>query len=338
MNILSFLLCSILLPSNGHCLRQSSGISKQKVNAMKGILALLILLSHCANKLGLDARYSFFAVGWYCVGMFFFLSGYGVTLQTKSKHQGDENYFDTFWTRRIPKILIPYVVAHIVYFFVKESYGIQFNIKQIVMGLLGQSTIVDNSWYPVAAVMMYAIFWIAIKTNRVTLIAGGLLIALTTAEALLFSNQKWWYISNLPFLAGIVLAYYDEKIEKKGLYLAIGMLGVVTSYCLERMSAFQSFAWYVVISNIKCGSLVLLAIVLSISWSIPNKWAIFLGNISYELYLLHGLFIFIMSKIDKLDDFSFFLSVILLSVPSAYVMHRIDEKLVSFCGKVIRRK
>ena len=50
----------------------------EKTVALKGIAAILIMLGHCSNALNMDGKYSFLNVGWYCVALFFFLSGYGI--------------------------------------------------------------------------------------------------------------------------------------------------------------------------------------------------------------------------------------------------------------------
>lgn len=50
----------------------------EKTVALKEIAAILIMLGHCLNALNMDGKYSFLNVGWYCVALFFFLSGYGI--------------------------------------------------------------------------------------------------------------------------------------------------------------------------------------------------------------------------------------------------------------------
>lgn len=129
-------------------------LKKEKTVAIKGVAVLLIVLGHCANALHVDNKYFSVNVGWYCVVLFFFLSGYGLIFEIKNK----ENYLQYFFQHRIIKVIIPFLSAHVIYITIKMIMGIHITIKDIVLGLIGMSTVVDNSWYPVAIIIMYIMF------------------------------------------------------------------------------------------------------------------------------------------------------------------------------------
>ncbi len=50
----------------------------------------------------------------------------------------------SFLKKKAIKVLIPFLVAHIIYGIVKSIMGQRFTVKDILLGMLGQCTIVEN--------------------------------------------------------------------------------------------------------------------------------------------------------------------------------------------------
>ena len=135
-----------------------------------------------------------------------------------------------FLKNRLVKVLVPFVSAHIVYFAVKSLTGTVFTIKDVVYGLLGQLTVVEYSWYPIALVVMYIIFallWklkISDKFKIVTLFAANIFYSFMALT--IFGNKDWWYISNLAFAVGCALYYLPSRYKQKPVALICS--GVIT--------------------------------------------------------------------------------------------------------------
>ncbi len=68
-----------------------------------------------------------------------------------------------FLAKRVVGVMIPFLAAHIIYGVIKILMGTEFTLQEILLGLLGNCTIVENSWYPVAAIVMYLIFYFSMK-------------------------------------------------------------------------------------------------------------------------------------------------------------------------------
>lgn len=98
-------------------------ISKQWTYSIKGILALMILAHHIGTHLlpqfpaesiwTADYLFwnHFFSFGSTIVGIFFFISGYGLLASFKSK---GESYLKSFFSKRFSKILIPVAIVVVI--------------------------------------------------------------------------------------------------------------------------------------------------------------------------------------------------------------------------------
>ena len=99
--------------------------------------------------------------GWHHVAVFFLWSGYGVVYS----YYKNKNYLDEFLFHRLVKVLVPFVGAHLVYFCIKSITGVRFNLLDLIQGLAGGLNIVEYSWYPIAALIMYLLCYFIWRTN-----------------------------------------------------------------------------------------------------------------------------------------------------------------------------
>ena len=187
--------------------RHEYDLSSKACQPIRGIAILLIVIGHTVSHAG-SKDLGFLNVGYFGVAIFFMLSGYGCIKGIQNK----ENYLSGFWHRRLPAILLPFISAHIVYMAVKLFCGETFTVKDILLGLIGECTIVEYSWYPIALLLMYVLFWLSctfIKESapKVAIALFGGVVLLTVLEyALLGTKHDWWYISNFSYVIGALLA------------------------------------------------------------------------------------------------------------------------------------
>lgn len=88
--------------------------SKEKTNAIKGVMAILIVLHHCMFWLPNNFQYSFLLkdIGAWVCSVFFIISGYGLFTQlNKIKKMS----FIEFLRTRVFKILLPFLIISIGY-------------------------------------------------------------------------------------------------------------------------------------------------------------------------------------------------------------------------------
>lgn len=274
---------------------------KNNSNALRGFWCLIIVLVHVpiaySNRIQ-DMIGSFAYIG---VTFFFMTSGYGLKLSVLKG-----NGLQSFWSRRLPKLLVPALIV---------------NIVGIVFALYEKNTI--NLWHEFFRIndwvqwllVCYCVFWIVHKffmsryTNAlvcIAIIGFSILIYICVWKNVI--KRTTWCPEIYGFVYGVILAQYRNEILKwmrsqwikKCIIncLIVGIFGFI-------YMKFKSVLFYGdYILKIILG-LVIIIFVLAINCNIKigNRVNTFLGNISYEIYLIHGcifeLLIYIMPKISS---------------------------------------
>lgn len=103
-------------------------ISAKTCNGWRGFFALIIVFHHLSALThgGVLFR-GFTTVGYLGVAFFFFLSGYGL----QKKYILDANYKKGFITKRIPTVLIPYVIVTLIYWGVNALSGELYSLLDV---------------------------------------------------------------------------------------------------------------------------------------------------------------------------------------------------------------
>lgn len=199
--------------------------------------------------------------------------------------------------------------------------------------------IVEFSWYPIAALIMYTLFYFSWKlpiSNRAkTVVLLVLVIVVTTLEYFVIGIHKdWWLISNLAFPVGILLFYHKILFNKhRILSIIIGVIGCIFGMAILSISSklfgVVTDGLYIIGTNFQT-SFLAVAMIFSISAFTKrknNKVINFLNGISYEMYLCHGLLIFIFTKFIT-NGYIITLLVLLLTPLLAYILNMVDNLLI----------
>ena len=145
--------------------------SLEKANALKGIMAILIVITHIGNEFsrnGLNIS-SFTNFGAVCVSTFFFISGYGLIKSYKKK---GEDYLKSFFSRRFIRLLPPIVIATSLWLFVKcMFYG--YEIGNVFTDFSEGITPLPNSWFIYIIMLLYPAFYFTMKIRRYS-VGGGI--------------------------------------------------------------------------------------------------------------------------------------------------------------------
>lgn len=326
--------------------------------AFLGFCSIIIIFHHCSQRLcapwlapfrivhGLDA---FVFVGYLCVAVFFFCSGYGMFTASKSK----EGFWNKFFVKRILPVIIPATIIWLV-FFVIEKY------KKVHIEKPLWINTYDYIWYIPALICMYLVFYLSFriikneKAGIAVLIAG---VVLYSVVCFLFSPGTWWYNTHHLFAAGVITARKKDKIIsglKKGYVPLIVIMTVITALAF----AWASYYYQLITAmggqyndlahgitelfgqKISALTFVILVVLIGMKIKIGNKVLSFLGTITLEIYLVHPLFVqlfgfaFVNESGKPLyhiqNQFLYLAAVILPAIPIAWFLH----KGVSFiCGK-----
>lgn len=282
-------------------LRHSDSCSSVKpfdVNAtlpIRGILAMLIVAYHLGQKYGASPMYLFTACSGPVVSTFFFISGYGLI---KSYQKKGKRYLDHFLSNRLNKILPLFLLLTGI--FIIFPLNPEVTTKEALLAFLYGETALPNSWFIIAIVYFYIAFYWSCKFSRSAL---GLIrnIAIATifyfALTIALNFGGWWYSACPSFLFGILIATYEYKylrlltkysVATIGLYIALVVASIV----------FQSHYFSYIPQNALIGriaffTLVPISVMISVNamGMVSNRFLRYLGNLSLDIYLIHGIFI-----------------------------------------------
>ncbi len=270
--------------------------TKDKFLSLRAVLAMLIVFGHTFpdNAYGIEALDKvlllFNNMGFLCTSMFFFLSGYGVYESAKNR----PDYFNHFFRKKIIKILVPYWIINVAYIIVDTIVNQQVDMIRILISFVWP-LYNKAAWYAFSVLIVYLFMYLTMHCFRLhkskLYICIGILLACYTASFYIARIGSWWYVSTFAVLLGIVFSDYKSKFAKSFytwistilfaiLYVGMLWLGENVPY------------------SIKIAIKMLLSIVfpfmlcmLMRSRRLDTKWLNILGNSSYEIYLVQGLFV-----------------------------------------------
>lgn len=319
------------------------GFSLNNSTAIKGICALLIVITHISenlNNIGIMAPIS--KMGYLWVSIFFFYSGYGLVCSVQSK----KNYLKGFLFKRLPSIIIPVFIADMLYQIYSIISDVNFSLSSILYNLVRIDLTVSFSWYVVVILFFYIGFYICFKyfkaekaIKMMFLFVFGYIILCYYLKV-----ESLWYKSCLPFLLGILCSwelkdlysfckkkYWIKLVFILSMFFAISILSII----------FHKIFNITLNSSIK-GMLTTIAfslcyIFIIMKLEINNSISRFFGKISYELYLIHGLVLGILrgEYIYIYNNFEYTILVIGISSVLALILNLICSKVMIKYKKII---
>lgn len=309
---------------------------------IKGLFSLLIMLGHIfvekqITKSNIDILIT--SPGFLYVGMFFFYSGFGIA----QGYKNNSSYLNNFLQKKIQKVYIPFVLMNIIYYFVLKIFleFRKFSFIEFCKDILGFSLINGISWYIIAILYFYFIFYLSFKYfYRIRYILFLSFMFLYTLICIyLNKNASWWYISIIPIFIGIIYSEKEEsirKILKKYYYLIL--IGVVLLFNIFYFIRFNKIAYFLGIElndkiNILFGMLaviffVFLVLLVLMKIKIENIVTLKLGEISFEIYLYHGLFLklFLSDKIFIKNEYIYIILCVVCTLILSLFIKKITKK------------
>ena len=281
-----------------------SFLAKDVSNSWKGILAIIVLLHHISQRLSGD--YLLFSVfydaGFIAVAAFFFFSGYG--LQKQRLNKGVE-YRKDYFKKRVFTILIPFGIVVVLQWFNNRAMGNYYPIKAVLNAMFvgDQPLMVMYSWYVVVILAFYIIFglllYIIPKDNRkvITCVIG--INILYVLFCIWKGIGTYWFNAVHLLWIGMLAAQYEQVLiewfkKRYILCLIISILVFLVSYVLIRgkiLDFTDTYMGDMIIKSICAVAFVTLILLSNLKLKIGNCILSFLGKISFEIYLMQGIFI-----------------------------------------------
>lgn len=305
----------------------------------RGLFALVVIFHHLAQQTESGMFFhQFTKVGYLAVAVFFFLSGYGLQLS----HMNSETYQKRFLLRRLPTILIPYIIVTLLYWIINGIQGKFYTLKEIFVAIINGYPIVDSSWYVITILIFYVIYWLLMvlcKKHYLLMILGGCIWYIVySIFCIKMQYGDWWYNSAHLLIVGMFWATYEKRIIQiiQNHYFMVTMIiWVVFAVLFCKHDIIISLLTIkraeLILSIITAVFFTLSFILFSLKFQIGNKVLDFLGKISFEMYLIHGIFIRLSrNSIIYIENELLWCIIVLISTISfSFLLHILFSKLLS---------
>lgn len=337
--ILLFLLFTLVFGAKYFPAGNNSFFDQYNSKAMRGFWCLIVVLVHIPQAYQNLIQDMIGSFGYIGVTFFFMTSAYGLSAGIHNKPDSINN----FWRIRLPKLLIPNWTSNLI---VALFFLVIFGERSSFV-----SYFVINGWVK-WLLACYAAFWLVYYFNQskkhYTLFVSILVIMFSLSIYYLKLtgnvNSTTWCTESIGFVWGILLFSRYDKIKQffsrkwivKSSVTCLLSLILGVSYLQFKHVIF----WGDYILKIILGlSIVCFILVLNSTIKIGNRISWFLGDISFEIYLIHGaVFQFIQKTLPNIRSGMFILLSITLTVLASLVIHRIGKILQNYYISFIKRQ
>ena len=312
--------------------------NQENTLSLRGILAALIVLHHLSMYFPLSVTEQFRHWGGALVAVFFFITGYGLAVSYRRKGVG---YLDGFLRKRLSGILPQFIVLVLLY---SSGYCLfmDYSIKEIMCDLANGRTLssLPNSWFIYVIIYVYVAFYVSLKLCGDIVRGGALFVCMLAAyvvfAAVVFEFSPHWWYTVMATGCGYFLAVSEDRLESsiaRRPYVVIGLLAVLTVVCsalkvMSLLSAMWFYLW-VFLFHMLVPVIVYVSIVIMAQGNPQygrkrgQRLLRFLGTVSLELYLVHGVVIYLCDRFD-LGAYPAYPVVFACSVAGAWLLARLS--------------
>ena len=325
-----------------------SYLSQASTSQLRGLFAIIVVMNHLYQMAGCGILFPIFTrIGYTSVGFFFFLTGYGLMKRLVS----DPEYHKCFLRRRLPSVLVPYMLACVVYWLYHCVRGTNYSVADFVTRIVQGNPIVTNSWYIITILSCYLFFWLSIWLFRerpiLVVLANGVFCVFYTVICIRLEFAPHWFKSIAAYPVGLFWAVYEAPILeriKKSYYLwlsaAIVFFGGAMVIQMHYGNMSSPSVAQAVFSNMTITAFVLCTLLVILKLRIGNRFLVYCGKHSLEIYLYHGMFIGLARPLlaDANGAWKYFLVVLCGSFAFAHIVYPINQRLLSACRHILRQQ
>ncbi|MCR4585532.1 MAG: acyltransferase [Lachnospiraceae bacterium] len=258
----------------------------QRLNDLRGLMAVWIVLGHLA--LGMDVQKNLFLIlqkgNLAIVGLFFFLSGYGLEKSLEKK----PDYLKTFLFKKISRLFlmtwVQFGVTELCFLllrFHRDYNGLRGVLREYALGV---------NWYMWELALMYLIFFVShlLFVGRKAYFAAVLLCAALLAGLYGMLGAYAATYSCAAFPAGMIIYAAKQKLEKAAesrygeMFIALLILTGISAYSMVMpKDIFISAAG----KNVFCVFFVMLTSLIFLKLDVNTAAFKSLSRMSPEIYL-----------------------------------------------------
>lgn len=315
------------------------GLTQERCLPVRGFFALVVMGHHVAQQTQ-DGRlfHVLLYCGIYAVSVFFFLSGYGLMHQVMTR----PDYSRRFFLRRAIPIAALGLLALLLFIPVYALDGVLIGLPVLFRMLFAADPYLIILWYVLVILGFYAAFGLCLRLLRSH---PGRLTAAVTVLWIIFvilglqcGIGQWWFNTGHLLLVGMLWAENEERIMSAisspvwyaavlGL-CAVGFLLLFTGF--DRIYAlYPTPVMRYGIQAAGCLLFTLGVVMTMYKLRFGNPILSALGRISFEIYVLQGVFLLLFHSAPLYigNDFLYALAVTLCTVALAALIHKPYQSL-----------
>lgn len=323
---------------------------------LRAIAALLVCCFHFRDYLNFDTMKLgelLFGKGGIGVPVFFVISGFIMVFTTRKIDfsQNISKQIITFYKRRIVRIIPLYYLLTFSWMILGGNFLIYFKGEQLSRLIHSILFLPQKDVFPVLylgwslnyEMFFYLIFGLSLwfKHKRYYFIAAFFILTYLAGSVFQFDNGYMEMVTsplNLYFVTGILFALLLEKraVPKKwAAVLVTTGISIFILFLLDIISVKHNLLILPIVSLF-----VLSFLLLDYTFRFQGKRSlIFLGDISYSLYLSHP-FVGIIFKKFKADGYLnlplFILQIIIIIVVAAFLYHFVEKKITEYLKQSLK--
>ena len=309
-------------------------LNKEDTKTIKGFAIILVVLSHMAYIMDIPPKIELLThpLGYLGVSLFLAVSGYGCSITSMNK----KNYRKGFFERRLRKI-VPLLSAITIIAVILSVclYEKQYKIIEIGLNAIGiTSSIGKFTWYIAYQYFWYVIFYIVgcdfsnRKKCMVKYFICSLIVYIISVTVTVPDIQfNLWGLNCFSFPFGIGVVLYSSEIKSKLnsqrdiRWIVVGMFVISFIVCYGILRNPSDLIYQNALKSIITLSFCAMVFVIVFTYRIEIlKYGRVqkIGEISFELYLIHGYWIFVLGQFFEpktlIKDVFYIITIIIASL------------------------
>lgn len=301
--------------------------SKDYTTALKGLAAIVVIFVHVPGNKGNVLQDAIGSFAYVAVTFFFLVSAYGMQLAAEN----NQGYLSSFWKNRLASLLIPMVLVNIACYIAKCLFSDTPELSMLIH---------LNNY--VAVLLTYCLwFWVlemignhfGLKKRTIDIInISG--VVLSSLVVYFSATTSGWCFERIGLVWGLLLFRYFPAflnwMRTNEKYKRIILLAVSLVLGVAYLKFKSVFFWGEYLLKIVLGIALLACLSL---WSYRKNFGkrilLFLGGISYEIYLLHAFIMILLDEHFNISSGWFMIITIASTIIIAYLINIVARPLVS---------
>jgi membrane-bound acyltransferase YfiQ involved in biofilm formation len=258
------------------------------------------------------------------VALFFFYSGYGLMYSKRNK----PDYMNNFLKQRFCSILIPYLIVVAIYSVVKYFYA-DISISYIFKSYFEGFPIANNSWFIVSILMLYFLFWLSFGVIK-NWIPFAVVFTILFFWAIVDNNFIYWSYPIVSFPLGMLWARYKKQIDdfifkNYNKSLIVILLLTLIFFFGEKLVKIQAISIVLFVLSIIFFTVLCMLVLMKLT--LKNVLLDFVSVYSFEMYMIHGLYIFLFRENAFFVNHSgiYMFAMLAMTVVSSVILNKINS-------------